>query len=67
MTTSGIDNLIGTTWRHKKKGAIYTVSHVDQEQGDVYLTTKSKGCRSTWKWISLLAYDYERIEKEEGQ
>jgi hypothetical protein len=64
MTTAGIDNLIGTNWRHKKKGAIYTVSHVDPERGNVYLTAKTKNRRSTWKWISLLAYDYEQVGQE---
>lgn len=54
-------SLLGTTWRHKKKGGIYTVTQTAPKRGDVYLAAQTKGCRSTWKAECLLAWDYELV------
>ena len=54
-------NLLGTTWTHKRKGGRYRVTEVSEKRGDVYLTAQTKRCRSTWKAICLLAFDYDLV------
>ena len=54
-------SLLGTVWRHKKKGGIYHVTELAPKRGDVYLRAETKGCRSTWKAECLLPFDYEQV------
>jgi hypothetical protein len=54
-------SLLGTVWRHRKKGGIYHVTELAPERGNVYLRAETKGCRSTWKAECLLPYDYEQV------
>lgn len=52
--------LLGTVWRHKKKGGIYRLTQTDNRD-NVYLEAETKGCRSTWKYTGLLTWDYEQV------
>lgn len=52
--------LLGTAWRHKKKGGIYRLTQTDNRD-NVYLQAETKGCRSTWKYNGLLTWDYEQV------
>lgn len=54
-------SLLGTVWRHRKKGGIYHVTELAPKRGDVYLRAETKGCRSTWKAECLLPFDYEQV------
>lgn len=60
-------NLMGTVWRHRKKGGIYRVTQLAPERADVYLTAETKDCRSTWKAECLLPYDYEKLPEDDGR
>ena len=61
MPTTDTQGLLHTVWRRKKTSKTYRVTLVDEKRADVYLSTLTKGGRSTWKAICLLPYDYERI------
>ncbi len=60
-------DLLGTVWRHKKKGGIYRVTQVAEKRGNVYLLAETKGCRSTWKAECLLPFDYEQVSNAAGE
>lgn len=57
-------SLIGTTWKHRKKAGIYRITALDEKKQEAYLSAQSKGCRSTWKYIPLLSFDYEQITSQ---
>ena len=59
-------SLLGTVWRHKKKGGIYRLTQIDNRD-NVYLQAETKGCRSTWKYNVLLTWDYEQVPNAKEQ
>lgn len=56
--------MLGTTWKHRRKGGIYRITQIRDNTGDVWLEAQSKGCRSTWKYVGLIHFDYEKVEVE---
>jgi hypothetical protein len=62
-----ITELIGSYWKHKKKGGVYRVTQTNEKRGNVYLSAETIGCRSTWKAECLLPYDYEKVDRYERQ
>ncbi len=59
MKEEETNGLLGTVWRHKKKGGIYRLTQAKRDS--VYLQAETKGCRSTWKHQGLLTWDYELV------
>lgn len=51
---------VGKIVRHKKKGFEYLVESSGKDM--VFLRARSKGSRSTWKWVGLLWIDYEEAK-----
>ena len=60
-TNENLNPLLGTIWKHKRKGGLYRVTELDTKREVVYLHAESKGCRSTWKAKCLLPFDYEQV------